>query len=141
MTMIYFVRHCQSNYNNHDDERRELTDQGLLDRALVNQYLMGKDINVVLSSPYKRSFDTVKEFADLHGLLVKPFLTLDNVKLIAFGSMTLLLSQNSNGLTLITNDWMVKHYVKCSIETLKHWNKYWLNIQIKTSLSAVTGQR
>ncbi len=35
MTKIYFVRHAQPNYNNHDDRLRELTPKGLEDRKKV----------------------------------------------------------------------------------------------------------
>lgn len=35
MTTVYFVRHAEPNYNNHDDELRELTEKGLEDRKLV----------------------------------------------------------------------------------------------------------
>lgn len=64
MTTVYFIRHAEPNYNNHHDETRELTEKGLRDRKLVTDFLRDKRIDVVLSSPYKRSVDTVKDFAD-----------------------------------------------------------------------------
>lgn len=64
MTTVYFIRHAEPNYNNHHDEIRELTEKGLRDRKLVTDFLRDKRIDVVLSSPYKRSVDTVKDFAD-----------------------------------------------------------------------------
>lgn len=67
MTHVYFVRHAEPNYNNHDDLTRELTEKGLRDRELVTAYFMDKQIDVVLSSPYKRAVDTVKHFADTYG--------------------------------------------------------------------------
>ncbi len=57
MTTIYFVRHAEPNYENHDDLERELSHKGLRDRALVTQFLSDKRISVVLSSPYKRATD------------------------------------------------------------------------------------
>lgn len=66
MTTIYFVRHAEPNYDNHDDLSRELSAKGLKDRSLVTQFLSDKGISIVLSSPYKRSFDTVSEFAALY---------------------------------------------------------------------------
>lgn len=68
MTNVYFVRHAQPNYENHDDLTRELTEKGLRDRKLVTDFLRDKDIHAVLSSPYKRSVDTVKALADEMGL-------------------------------------------------------------------------
>lgn len=77
MTTVYFVRHAEPNYNNHNDLFRELTDKGLEDRKLVTQFLIDKKIDKIFSSPYKRAFDTVKDFADLSGLKIEIF---DNFK-------------------------------------------------------------
>ena len=70
MTTVYFVRHAQPNYENHDDLTRELTEKGLRDRTLVTNFLRDKEIHAVLSSPFQRSVDTVKEFADEKGLTI-----------------------------------------------------------------------
>ena len=67
MTHIYFVRHAQPNYDNHDDFSRELSEKGLEDRKLATAFLEDKNIDVVLSSPYLRSVDTVKHFSDKYG--------------------------------------------------------------------------
>lgn len=67
-TQIYFVRHAEPNYENHDDLSRELTEKGLRDRERVTGFLADKSVDVVLSSPYKRAVDTVKHFADTYGL-------------------------------------------------------------------------
>ncbi len=64
MTKVYFIRHAEPNYRNHDDVGRELSERGLRDRELVTEFLMDKDITVVLSSPYRRAVDTVRHFAD-----------------------------------------------------------------------------
>lgn len=71
MTHIYFVRHAEPNYRNHDDLSRELTEKGLQDRKRVTAYLLDKDVDAVLSSPYKRAVDTVAHFANQTGLPVK----------------------------------------------------------------------
>lgn len=63
-TTVYFVRHAEPNYQNHDDIQRELTPKGWEDRELVTDYLSDKDIDVVFSSPYKRAYDTVVHFAE-----------------------------------------------------------------------------
>ena len=64
ITVVYFVRHAEPNYENHDDMTRELSAKGLKDRKLVTKFLMDKNIQIVLSSPYKRAVDTVREFAE-----------------------------------------------------------------------------
>ena len=68
MTHVYFVRHAQPNYENHDDFARELSPKGLADRALVTEYLRDKGVDAVLSSPYKRAADTVAPLAQALGL-------------------------------------------------------------------------
>ena len=70
MTTIYFVRHAQPDYLNHDDMSRELTPQGMEDRKKVTTFLKDKNVNVVLSSPYKRAMDTVRDFANSANLPV-----------------------------------------------------------------------
>ena len=64
MTTIYFIRHAEPNYANHDDKTRGLSAKGLEDRKLVSEYLKDKNVDAILSSPYKRAIDTVKHFAD-----------------------------------------------------------------------------
>lgn len=71
MTIVFFVRHAQPNYNNHDDLERELTEKGLRDRLLVTEFLWDKHVDAVLSSPYVRAVETVKDFADKAGLPIK----------------------------------------------------------------------
>ena len=68
MTNIYFVRHAEPNYNNHDDMTRELSPKGMRDRELVTDFLADKQVDIVLSSPYKRAVDTVAHFASLRDL-------------------------------------------------------------------------
>lgn len=68
MTKVYFVRHAEPNYENHDDQSRELSEKGLKDRELVTSFLMDKEIDIVLSSPFKRAVDTVRDFADTIGV-------------------------------------------------------------------------
>ena len=64
MTQIYFVRHAQPMYRNHDDAGRELSPKGMEDRKRVTAFLRDKQIDVILSSPYARAVDTVRHFAD-----------------------------------------------------------------------------
>lgn len=68
MTTVYFVRHAEPNYNNHDDASRELTAKGMRDRKLVTSFLAGKAVDVILSSPYKRAIDTVADLAAVRNL-------------------------------------------------------------------------
>ena len=70
MTTVYFIRHTQPDYNIHEDLIRPLSEKGLNDRLLVTEFLMDKEINVILSSPYKRAVDTVSDFAERKNLSV-----------------------------------------------------------------------
>ncbi len=71
MTNVYFIRHAQPNYDNHDDMTRELSEKGLKDRVLVTEFLQDKQIDAVLSSPFKRAVDTVRDFAERQGLEIE----------------------------------------------------------------------
>ena len=71
MTIVYFVRHAEPNYNNHDDMSRELTNKGLQDRQLVTNFLSDKHIDIVLSSPYIRAIETVAHFAETKKLKIE----------------------------------------------------------------------
>lgn len=71
MTSVFFVRHAEPNYRNHNDALRELTPQGLEDRKLVTAFLADKAIDLVLSSPFKRAVDTVADFAEKRGLPIE----------------------------------------------------------------------
>lgn len=71
MTRVFFVRHAQPNYANHNDLLRELSPKGLEDRKRVTHFLEDKQIQLVLSSPYKRAVDTVKDFADRFGFEIQ----------------------------------------------------------------------
>lgn len=50
---------------------RELSEKGLKDRSLVAEFLKDMQINVVLSSPFKRAVDTVREFAERQGMAIE----------------------------------------------------------------------
>ncbi len=71
MTTIYFIRHAEPDYNNHDDFFRPLTDKGMKDRIKVTNYLLDKKIDVILSSPFIRAVDTVADFAKNVGLSIE----------------------------------------------------------------------
>ena len=71
MTTVYFVRHAEPNYGNHNDRLRELSEKGMEDRKRVTSFLADKRIDVVLSSPYKRAVDTVSHFAESRKLPVR----------------------------------------------------------------------
>lgn len=70
-TNIYFIRHADVDYTKSKDRNWELSEKGLEDRKLVTQYLSDKKIDFVYSSPLKRAFDTVKEFADQNKLEIE----------------------------------------------------------------------
>lgn len=68
MTDIYFVRHAQSDISVHDDRSRPLTEKGLQDRGRVTAFLEDKGVTVMASSPYKRAYDTIEQFARKKGI-------------------------------------------------------------------------
>ncbi|WP_028517028.1 histidine phosphatase family protein [Ruminococcus flavefaciens] len=68
MTNIYFVRHAQPDYAFADAAKRPLTEEGERDILKVVEAMKDIRIDFAVSSPYKRSFDTIKQTADEHGL-------------------------------------------------------------------------
>lgn len=70
MTIVYFIRHAEPDFSNHDDRTRGLSHKGMADREKVTEYLRDKRIDAVLSSPYLRAVQTVEHFAESAGLEV-----------------------------------------------------------------------
>lgn len=66
MTSIYFIRHAQPDHGWEDDRTCPLTDEGLYDSRKVTEFLRNIKMDCYISSPYKRSFDTIKESAVEH---------------------------------------------------------------------------
>lgn len=71
MTTVYFVRHAEPNFEDHNDALRELSAKGLKDRKLVTNFLADKGIDAALSSPFKRAADTIRDFTDARGLAIE----------------------------------------------------------------------
>ena len=71
MTTIYFIRHAQSDFAVQDTRKRPLTDKGRVDCKLVTDYLSDKNIDNIISSPYKRAIDTLSDFAEVKNLSIE----------------------------------------------------------------------
>lgn len=71
MTTVYFIRHAQADDSNRDGRNRPLTEKGLADRKLVTAFLQDKDIDIVMSSPFRRAVDTVANFAAKNGFEIE----------------------------------------------------------------------
>ena len=70
ITKIIFVRHAQALYGE-DDRIRPLTESGLKNREIVLETLKDIHIDAFLSSPYKRSIDTIRTAADYFGMSIR----------------------------------------------------------------------
>ena len=71
MTIVYFVRHAQSDNSIRDGRIRPLTDKGMNDRNLVTKFLQDKNIDAVFSSPFKRAVDTIYDYAEKNGFCIE----------------------------------------------------------------------
>jgi len=71
MTTVYFIRHAESDNSIRDGRLRPLTEKGLTDRKLVTDFLWDKNVDVMVSSPFKRSIDTIADFAEKKGLEIE----------------------------------------------------------------------
>ncbi|WP_367783405.1 histidine phosphatase family protein [Streptococcus pluranimalium] len=60
---IYLIRHAEPNYNNHQDDERELTAEGLQDCQLLLDYFKDISIDRIYSSHFKRALQTIDELA------------------------------------------------------------------------------
>lgn len=68
MTTVYFIRHAQSARGDFEDRNRPLTEEGLCDTKQVTAALRDKNITHILSSPYKRTLQTVADLSQTLGL-------------------------------------------------------------------------
>ncbi|TMV50317.1 histidine phosphatase family protein [Paenibacillus mesophilus] len=66
-TCIYFIRHAESVYIEGNERERGLTDKGMKDAAAIRELLLGEQIDVFVSSPYRRAVHTIQELADAAG--------------------------------------------------------------------------
>lgn len=66
MTSIYLIRHAQPNHDWEDDRTRPLTVGALEDNKKVTEVLRNIKIDYYVSSPYKRSVDTIIESSIEH---------------------------------------------------------------------------
>ena len=71
MTSIYFVRHANPDHSWIDDRTRPLALDGINDLIKLKSHFMKKEIDIVISSPYLRSFETVKPIADYFKLEIE----------------------------------------------------------------------
>ena len=109
MTCIYFVRHCQSDHTKSSDEQlRPLTKEGLEDSHAVLHYLKDKNIDVFISSPYKRSYDTIAKAAEYYHLQIKTDERLRERKA----------GKNGNTFELFKKRWADKNYAESDGESL-----------------------
>ena len=114
MTCIYFVRHCQSDHTKSGDERlRPLTKEGLEDSHAVLHYLKDKNIDVFISSPYKRSYDTIAKAAEYYHLQIKTDERLRERKA----------GKNGNTFELFKKRWADKNYAEADGESLNSVQK------------------
>lgn len=102
MTRIYFVRHAEPDRSVHDDRTRPLTEEGLRDSLEVTRVLKNKNVDVLISSPYKRSMDTI---GDLAKTLGKEIFTDDDLRERNAGSW-----HGDNFLEYIKNQWADFNY-------------------------------
>ncbi|MBY0121229.1 histidine phosphatase family protein [Bacillus sp. S/N-304-OC-R1] len=63
-TNLYFVRHAHSVYTP-DELQRPLSERGFADAQKVTEVLKKENIDLVISSPYKRAIETVEGIANL----------------------------------------------------------------------------
>ncbi len=63
LTILYFVRHAHSTYTP-DELNRPLSERGFTDATNVTKLFKTEEIDIVVSSPYKRAVQTVEGIAE-----------------------------------------------------------------------------
>lgn len=71
MTTVYFIRHAQSNRFEKDDRTRPLTEEGMADTLKVTDALKNSGIKHIISSPYVRTIQTVKNLSETLGIMIE----------------------------------------------------------------------
>jgi 2,3-bisphosphoglycerate-dependent phosphoglycerate mutase len=66
LTNLYFVRHAHSTYTP-DELGRPLSTKGLADAERISKILENENIDIIISSPYKRAVQTVEGVAKFIG--------------------------------------------------------------------------
>ncbi len=78
MTSVYLIRHGQTAWNKEEIFRGRsdvaLSPIGFREAELVGDYLKGKDIHVIYSSPLSRAKETARRIAQVFNLKVQPLL-------------------------------------------------------------------
>jgi broad specificity phosphatase PhoE len=76
MTSVYLVRHGETAWNKEEIFRGRidisLNEIGFREAELVGEYLKGKDIHVIYSSPLSRARETARRIAQVFNLKVQP---------------------------------------------------------------------
>ncbi len=109
MTNIYFVRHAQPDYKHPDPPARPLTAEGIRDCAEVTRVLHDVKLDYAISSPYLRSYNTIKESAEEHGLEIHTDYRLRERKN----------GKNSNNMEMFKKRWADLNFTEHDGECLK----------------------
>ena len=113
MTSIYFVRHAQPEHSWECDRTRPLTKDGLVDCDKVTELIKDIKIDCYFSSPYIRSFNTIKECAKVHN---KNILTDERFRERTAGI-------NSNNMEMFQKRWGNFDFCEEGGESLNTWYK------------------
>ncbi|MDE6724538.1 MAG: histidine phosphatase family protein, partial [Ruminiclostridium sp.] len=71
MIHIYFIRHAQSDRSFQQEQGRPLTAEGVSDSEKITEVLKDKGITHILSSPYKRTLQTVESLSEALGINIE----------------------------------------------------------------------
>jgi len=63
-TILYFVRHAESVYEDGRERTRGLSEQGIKDARKIRDILGSKNIDIFVSSPYERAVETIRLLAN-----------------------------------------------------------------------------
>ncbi len=71
MTELYFVRHAQPDYRSGNNATFALSDEGMSDRMAAYDVLKNISFDHAVSSPYRRSIDTILPITEEQNLIIE----------------------------------------------------------------------
>ena len=108
MTIVYFVRHAQPDFSHDNDLTRPLTEGGREDALAVLGFFRDKHIDEFISSPYKRSYDTIFPTSEYFNMTIKTDFRLCERKK----------GKGGNSMKLIKERWSDKEFHEAGGESL-----------------------
>ena len=72
-TTIYMIRHAESPFIHGEERTRKLSKDGELDAEKIAKLMLNEKIDVIVSSPFARSIQTIEPIAKIRNLEIEMY--------------------------------------------------------------------